>query len=370
MSSIDNLPPDQRAVLSLVLRQGKSYDDVAGLLRIDRERVRGRALAALTELGPVELSHLPREVRLEVGDYLLGQQTQTESEATQALLRDNDDAREWAHDVSGQIAELSSKPLPAVVGNGAAPADEALADEPAAAAEDELAAPPPALDDASDRPAARRVTPADTAREAFDREASDDGGRLGAAPGAPSGAGALRPRSSRRGGALLLIAAGVIVAALIIIVLQGGSHGSSTDNATVSGTATHQTSTAVSGTASASPKIDAQINFSPPSGSSSHAIAVAQIISQGSLRAFALQAEGLAPTSGYAYGVWLYNSQSDAQFLGFINQQVTSNGRASAIAPLPKTASSFHEMVITKETAARPSQPGQIVLVGQLGSAG
>ena len=365
MSSIDNLPPDQRAVLSLVLRQGKSYDDVAGLLRIDRERVRGRALAALTELGPVELSHLPRDVRLEVGDYLLGQQTPTESEATRTLLRDNDDAREWAHDVSGQIAELSSKPLPAVVGNGAAPADEALADEPAPAA----AATADEPDDSADRPAPRRVTPADTAREAFDRDARDDGGSRGAAAAATT-AGAVRPRSSRRGGALLLIAAGVIVAALIIIVLQGGSHGSSTDNATVSGTATHQTSTAVSGTASASPKIDAQINFSPPPGSSSHAIAVAQIISQGSLRAFALQAEGLAPTSGYAYGVWLYNSQSDAQFLGFINQQVTSNGRASAIAPLPKTASNFHEMVVTKETAARPTQPGVIVLVGQLGSAG
>jgi len=46
MSQLDNLPPDQRAVLSLLLRQGKSYADVAGLLHIDDGVVRERAQAA------------------------------------------------------------------------------------------------------------------------------------------------------------------------------------------------------------------------------------------------------------------------------------------------------------------------------------
>ena len=52
MASIDTLPPDQRAVLDLVLQRGRSYDDIARLLAIDRAAVRARALAAFDELGP------------------------------------------------------------------------------------------------------------------------------------------------------------------------------------------------------------------------------------------------------------------------------------------------------------------------------
>ena len=36
MSALDNLPPDQRAVLQMVLQRGRSYDEIAALLSIDR----------------------------------------------------------------------------------------------------------------------------------------------------------------------------------------------------------------------------------------------------------------------------------------------------------------------------------------------
>ena len=52
MASLDTLPPDQRAVLQLVLQRGRSYDDIAKLLSIDRAAVRERALRALDALGP------------------------------------------------------------------------------------------------------------------------------------------------------------------------------------------------------------------------------------------------------------------------------------------------------------------------------
>ena len=52
MASLDSLPADQRAVLQLVLQRGRSYDDIAKLLSIDRAAVRQRALAALDALGP------------------------------------------------------------------------------------------------------------------------------------------------------------------------------------------------------------------------------------------------------------------------------------------------------------------------------
>jgi hypothetical protein len=47
MDPIDQLPPDQSAVLSLLLRQGRSYADIAELLGIPQSAVRDRAHAAL-----------------------------------------------------------------------------------------------------------------------------------------------------------------------------------------------------------------------------------------------------------------------------------------------------------------------------------
>jgi Sigma-70, region 4 len=50
MSRLDDLPPDQRAVLSLLVRQGKSHAEIADLLGIPQQAVRDRANAALDAL--------------------------------------------------------------------------------------------------------------------------------------------------------------------------------------------------------------------------------------------------------------------------------------------------------------------------------
>ncbi|HEX4838738.1 MAG TPA: sigma factor-like helix-turn-helix DNA-binding protein, partial [Solirubrobacteraceae bacterium] len=50
MTELDRLPPDQRAVLSLVLDRGKSYGQVAEMLAIPESAVRDRAHAALDAL--------------------------------------------------------------------------------------------------------------------------------------------------------------------------------------------------------------------------------------------------------------------------------------------------------------------------------
>jgi len=50
MSRLDELPPDQRAALSLLLRQRKGYAEVAGLLHIPARAVHDRAHAALAVL--------------------------------------------------------------------------------------------------------------------------------------------------------------------------------------------------------------------------------------------------------------------------------------------------------------------------------
>ena len=43
MSRLEALPADQKSVLQLLLRQGKGYDDLSGLLRLDASEVRSRA---------------------------------------------------------------------------------------------------------------------------------------------------------------------------------------------------------------------------------------------------------------------------------------------------------------------------------------
>jgi hypothetical protein len=50
MSRIDDLPPDLRATLSLLLERGKSYAEIADMLAIPESKVRDRAHAALDAL--------------------------------------------------------------------------------------------------------------------------------------------------------------------------------------------------------------------------------------------------------------------------------------------------------------------------------
>ena len=77
MPGFDALAPDQKAVLQLLLKQGKSYGEIAGLLRLDAASVRERALDALDALGADVPGSLSPERQDEVGDHLLLQQTAT-----------------------------------------------------------------------------------------------------------------------------------------------------------------------------------------------------------------------------------------------------------------------------------------------------
>jgi DNA-directed RNA polymerase specialized sigma24 family protein len=73
MSRLDALPPDQRATLSLLLSQHKSYAEVAALLSIPEQAVHDRAQAALAVLAPREARELTSERRDYIVDFVLGQ---------------------------------------------------------------------------------------------------------------------------------------------------------------------------------------------------------------------------------------------------------------------------------------------------------
>src|ERR1039458_8462859 len=109
MASLDSLPADQRAVLSLVLGRGRSYDEIARLLSIDPAAVRERALAASDSLGPQ--TRVPAERRALITDYLLGQLPAGAAEETRVRLAESASDRRWA--AASCPTSRSSAPQPA-----------------------------------------------------------------------------------------------------------------------------------------------------------------------------------------------------------------------------------------------------------------
>src|SRR5947209_18263579 len=112
MASLDRLPADQRAVLELVLRRGRTYDQIATLLSLDRAGVRQRALAAFDALGPE--SEIPAERRGLIADYLLGQLPPRVAETVRDRLGSSPAERAWARMLASELAPISRDPLPEI----------------------------------------------------------------------------------------------------------------------------------------------------------------------------------------------------------------------------------------------------------------
>lgn len=311
MPGIDDLPPDRKAVLQLLLKQGKSYDDLAGLLRIEPATVRDRARDALTRLGPADGAGLDRSGQDEVADYLLGQQSASERATTRRFLEGSAEGRAWARVVSGELRPL---------------AGDALPDIPAERAE---------------------------VAEAFDALEARKEARV------------RQQRSSRLGGVLLLAAVGIAVAFIIVFVVSGSSN----DNGTTatSSNASTTSSTATTSTAAGQPQVLGQVNMNPPSGSSSNAIAAVTLLRQGQENDILFQGQNI-PANGKAdvYALWAVG-QGGAARLGF-TPRVKANGRLRFPGALPSTVdlSKYQLLELTRETTANPSRPGTVIISGKL----
>ena len=112
----------------------------------------------------------------------------------------------------------------------------------------------------------------------------------------------------------------------------------------------------------------AQINLTAAK-SGSKAAGIAEVLKEGANNGIAIVAEHITPNTTKppnAYAVWLYNSTSDAQLLGFVNPGVGKNGRLSTAGGLPSNAAHFHQVIVSLETKADPKTPGTIVLHGAL----
>jgi hypothetical protein len=115
MATFDQLSDEQRAIVELVLQQGKSYDELADMLGIPQERVRERARDALVELAPVSVRGVEEDWRGQLADYVLGQQAGPEVTATRGHLRRSEAARSWTRSLLDSLEQLyPNGDLPAI----------------------------------------------------------------------------------------------------------------------------------------------------------------------------------------------------------------------------------------------------------------
>ncbi|MBV9196990.1 MAG: sigma-70 region 4 domain-containing protein [Solirubrobacterales bacterium] len=307
MPSLDSLPADQRAVLELVLRQGRGYDEIARLLAVDRAGVRRRALAALDAIGP--RTEVPPESRGLIADYLLGQLPPRVSDTVRERLGRSPSEFAWTHALASELAQISRDPLPEIP---VAPDGQ-----------------PTALGD----------------------------------PEPPRG----RPRrSSRRGGAVVLTLAGAAIAAAVVVgvVLALGGGGSAGNHASTA--AAQLSSSTTSTSAAAQARVVAQITLQP-TAAATKAQGVAQVVRVGENQGIVLVARGMpANTKRDFYAVWLFNSITDERLIGFVSPGVGANGQMETTGALPANVAHYRSVLISLETHTQPKAPTRVVLHGAL----
>jgi hypothetical protein len=252
MATFDQLSPEQRAIVELVLRQGKTYDELADMLNLPEPRVRALARDALVELAPVSVRGVEEDWRGQLADYVLGQQSGPEATATKGHLRRSEAARSWARSLLDSLEQFYA--------NGSVPA-------------------------IPEGERGRRA--AATPREPRTRE--------GGGPLAAAGDPVMRRRLLAGAGALLLVL--LIVLVWPVGLLTGDDNGGSSSSAS-------------SNQASQTTGAQNQATSGAPAGI---AIVVQrngkkQLLVQAANLAPSGQSEG--------YYVWLYNSPTDAKSLG------------------------------------------------------
>jgi hypothetical protein len=300
--TIKDLAPEGRAVLSLLLTQGRTYEQIAEVLKIDDAGVRSRAHAAADELAGDERPTPSPATRALIADYLLGQQSHSERVRTCYALAASNVDRDWARRLARGIAPLSKVPLPVIPGAGP-----------------------------RRQPAAKRVEPRPT------------------------------PGSVPRRGTIIaaLVAAGAAAAVVaIVLATSGGSSPAHPAAALPNVVRTRGTSKIPARTLHRIVLL--------PAGADKHAFGAGAILSQGASMLLLLQARGLQPNNHNSYGVWLFNAPGDARLLGFVSPPVGHSGTFSSGTTLPSDAVRFHSVIVTRETKANPSAPGSIVLRASL----
>jgi hypothetical protein len=334
MATFDQLSAEQRAIIELVVRRGRSYESLADVLDTTPARIRELARDALDELAPVTAPRVDHDWRAQLADYVLGQQTGPESTATRGHLKRSEAARTWALSLLDSLDTLygnGSRPVipEADGGNGRAavvaperPRERERERERRRERERER--------ERAERPAAAAKPPAPPADEL-----------------SPAARQALRRR--RLAGSAVMV---VLFAAIVIGILAA--------TGTIFSSSTKKKSTAA-----AQQKVQAVgiVPLTAVGGAAGNGAAL--LLKRSSEYALVVSASGLKPAptgSGYAYAVWLYNSPNDLAGLG---AQVTdAQGRYTGQGVLPANFRNFKFIDVTYEKLGSTGHNGPSVLRG------
>jgi hypothetical protein len=324
-----SLAPDQRAVLELVLRQGRSYGELSELLAIPERDVRERADAGVRALAGEPQAGVDSG---RIADWLLGQQPDREAERTRAAVAGNPLARDWAAAAAEQLRELGGT-VPAVPES----------DDPAEAPRTEQAAETPRAAQAAAGAAAPRP------RELRDRAAR--------APAAGV------PRSSRLGGAVLIAVLVLVVGGALYLILGRGDDEDPQATTPASETAATATPTATGN----------DIVLEGP-GNSKAAGLLRLIRREDGAVQFAIAAQEVPANKGReVYAVWFTREGATPRRLGFAQSRVTKEGVLTTGGPqqgdedeFPRWFATYEKVLVTRETDAKAKRPGPPVLEGTL----
>jgi hypothetical protein len=277
MATFDQLAADQRAIIEIVLRQDKSYEQIGEMLDLPPTRVRELARDALAELAPHTADFVDPQWRGQLADYVLGQQTGPEAQATRGHLKRSEPARIWAYSLLDALddfyADGSRPEIPVGEAGGRTRGRER---ERAAGSNGDAAAPSPLA--------------AKPAR----------------GPLSPEAQSALKRRRILGG-----IGAVVLVALLIfagIKIFGGGDDNKSSKNAANTSTSSTSSTTGQQGQG----QVVAQAVLSPI-GKSFKGTGAALVYQSGN-QALAVVRAKLPPSTGKnKYVLWLYNSNKQLQ---------------------------------------------------------
>jgi hypothetical protein len=316
MTPLDTLAPDQRAVLELVLRQGRSYGELSELLAIPEREVRARADAGLRALAGEPAAGVDSG---RIADWLLGQQPDADAERTGAAVARSEDARAWAATAAERLGELGGA-MPSVP--AADGADRAARPRPLRDRDPAAALPPPVREE-------------------------------------PAGG---VPRSSRLGGAILIGVVALLVGATLLWIFVLRDDDEEPASAPPAATAT--------------PTAAANANDIVLQGTGdSQAQGLMRLIRRedGSVQ-FAIAAQDVPPNEGReVYAVWFTREGGRPRRLGFAQTPVGEDGilttggpQESDVDKFPNWFATYEKILITRETNATAKRPGPAVLEGTL----
>jgi hypothetical protein len=333
VATFDQLPADQRAIIELVVKRGRTYDSLSEMLGMPTTRVRELAQDALTQLAPHTADRVDPDWRAQVADYALGQQSGPESAATQGHLRRSEAARAWLLSLMDSLDQLYA--------NGSRPE-----------------VPEPEAGRARDRKAGR-----ERAASVVKDDKRDGKGKpsTATAPTPSRAAGPLSPaaraivKRRRIIGGVSALAVLILAVLLIAGVFSGGDDNSSnaSNNATT-GTAKKQTTTVVG-----------QLELKPVGRlAQKNTAGFAAIAVTGNKPQLAVRAK-LPPSGQRAYEVWLYNSSSDARSVGA--QRTDAQGNYEGAAEIPSDWQKYKYIDISLESVDNNrAHSGRSVLRGAL----